>query len=98
MLKPQDAEALPVMLITPVVVMTLEAYISNPPFVFARVPPVKVIEPEPLTDAVMLLNVSRPDPDNVMSPEEVKLPVGETVVPPVIESVPLLAVNEPAPS
>ena len=83
-------------MIAPEVVVRLELMISKPPLVLARVPPLRVKLPVPLTAAVIALKVTRPEPEMFMFPTELRFPVGSTVVPPEIVRV-VPALNAPAP-
>ena len=85
--------------IEPDVVVTLvEVPISIPPAELASEPPVREIEPVPVTEAVMPIRFNRPALESVMLSTEVKFPVGSIVVlPPEIERV-VPAVKAPAPA
>ena len=62
--------------------------------------PVEVMATEPAVDFTVAFVAVEiwPEPERVMFPVAWIAPVGATELPPEIESVPLLAVSEPAPS
>jgi hypothetical protein len=60
--------------------------------------PVEVIRMSPPVDVIVApVLVNAPEPERVMSPEACSAPVGATDVPPLMERLPEVAVNEPGP-